>query len=451
MSNADTILDDLEARGLIHDTTDRAALATRLASGPISLYYGCDPTADSLHTGNLVGLLVLRRFQDAGHRPIALAGGATGMVGDPSGRSEERNLLDAETLTANVAAIKQQMSRILDVDAAGAAGAGAALVDNRDWTADVRLLDFLRDIGKHVTVNQMMARESVQARMAGDQGLSFTEFSYMLLQAHDYLWLHDNLGVDLQVGGSDQWGNILSGIDLIRRVRGHHVHGLCWPLLVSAEGTKLGKTTGARVWLDPAKTSPYRFYQHWIQADDGEVRELLAKFTLLPLDVIDEVATAHAAAPERRLGQRRLASEVTELVHGRDAAVAAEEASQVLFGGSLDAVGADALALVAREVPTARLHDDGSLETGVDLVEPLVATGLASSRGDARRHLEQRAIVVNGERVSPDRLINKHDVRHGRYVVLRKGKKSYAVLVVEPDESSPGKRPLEVDAPRGRR
>ncbi|MGH9229646.1 MAG: tyrosine--tRNA ligase, partial [Acidimicrobiales bacterium] len=257
-AQTETLLDDLEARGLVHDSTDRDQLAVRLAAGPVSLYYGCDPTADSLHIGNLIGLLVLRRFQDAGHRPVALAGGATGMVGDPSGQSEERNLLDTGTLDANVAAIKAQMARILDFEEGG-----ALLVDNRDWTADVTLLDFLRDVGKHVTVNQMLARESVRARLAGEEGISYTEFSYMLLQAHDYLWLNEHLGVELQIGGSDQWGNIVSGIDLVRRVRGRAIHGLSWPLITAPDGSKLGKSTGARVWLDPARTSPYRFYQHW--------------------------------------------------------------------------------------------------------------------------------------------------------------------------------------------
>jgi tyrosyl-tRNA synthetase len=292
-----TLLDDLQARGLVQDSTDREQLAARLAAGPMSLYYGCDPSADSLHIGNLIGLLVLRRFQDAGHRPVALAGGATGMVGDPSGLSEERNLLDNETLDANVAAIKAQMSRILEFE-----DQRAVLVDNRDWTADVTVLDFLRDVGKHVTVNQMLARESVRARLAVEQGISYTEFSYMLLQAHDYLWLNEHLGVELQIGGSDQWGNIVSGIDLIRRVRGQAVHGLSWPLITAPDGSKLGKTSGARVWLDPAKTSPYRFYQHWMQTDDRQVREYLAKFTLLNTADVDELAEDHGCWRARSPG-----------------------------------------------------------------------------------------------------------------------------------------------------
>jgi tyrosyl-tRNA synthetase len=418
------LLDDLAARGLIHDTTDRDALASRLSSGPIGVYYGCDPTADSLHVGNLVGLLVLRRFQDAGHRVVALAGGATGMVGDPSGRSEERNLLDAATLDHNVSAIKDQMSRVVDFDSGR-----ATLVDNRDWTADVRLLDFLRDVGKHVTVNQMVARESVKARMSSEHGISFTEFSYMLLQAHDYLWLHTHLGVEMQVGGSDQWGNIVQGVDLIRRVRGRLVHALSWPLLTAADGSKLGKTTGARIWLDPARTSPYRFFQHWMQTDDRQVHEFLAKFTLLPVDEVDELVREHDKAPERRGAQRTLARTVTALVHGEAAAEAASQASVALFGGSVDGMGPGAYELLAHEVPTAPI-DPGDLERGVDLEKILLAAGLASSRSDARRQVQAGAVYVNGERFSADAPLGPKDLRHARYLLVRKGKKSYALGVV---------------------
>ncbi len=424
MTTADGLLDDLEARGLVHDTTDREALADRLSTGPLTLYYGCDPTADSLHVGNLIGLLVLRRFQDAGHRPVALAGGATGMVGDPSGRSDERNLLDEATLSANVAAIKAQMARIVDFD-----DGRAALVDNREWTAGVGLLDFLRDVGKHVTVNQMLARESVKARLASENGISYTEFSYMLLQANDYLHLHRDLAVELQIGGSDQWGNILSGIDLIRRVDGATVHGLAWPLLTAADGTKLGKTTGARIWLDPARTSPYQFFQHWMQTDDRQVGEFLAKFTLLPLAEVDDITAAHLEHPERRRGQRRLADEVTRLVHGDAAATAAAHATAVLFGGDPLEAPAEALEVVATEVPTAALPPDGELDAGADLVDLLVASGLASSKGDARRSIAQGAVSVNGRKAVADEVVSAGEVLHERYVLLRKGKRHYALLV----------------------
>ena len=267
------LLADLEARGLIHESTDRAALAARLAAaGPITLYYGCDPTADSLHHGNLIGLVMLRRFQDAGHRPIALAGGATGMVGDPSGRSEERNLLDDATLDHNVG-VDQGARSAASSTSTAAVGASST---TGDWTQPITLLEFLRDVGKHATVNQMLARESVRARLESEHGISYTEFSYMLLQANDYLWLYDHLGCELQIGGVDQWGNIISGVDLIRRTPARRAHALAWPLLTAADGTKLGKTTGARLWLDPAKTSPYQFHQHWMQLDDGEVERAAA-------------------------------------------------------------------------------------------------------------------------------------------------------------------------------
>ena len=424
MSPVPDLLDDLDLRGLIHDSTDRAALASRLADGPITLYYGCDPTAPSLHIGNLIGLVLLRRFQDAGHRPLALAGGATGMVGDPGGRSEERNLLDVETLAANVAAIKEQIGRVLGPEGSW------SLVDNLDWTADLKLLDFLREVGKHVTVNQMVARESVRARMASEHGISYTEFSYMLLQANDYAWLHQHEGCELQLGGSDQWGNILSGVDLIRRRHGASVHGLCWPLLTASDGSKLGKTTGARVWLDPARTSPYAFYQHWIQTDDADLARMLAQFTLLPMDEIDALVAAHQGAPQRREGQRALAEAVTGLVHGEETARTAAEAAGILFGGDPRAASAAALAVVAGEAPGTRLEAGEALSEGVELAPVLVRTGLAASLGEARRQLDQRGIAVNGDKAEPGRTLGPDDVLQGRWVLLRKGKRDWAVVDV---------------------
>ncbi|MEY2407304.1 MAG: tyrosyl-tRNA synthetase, partial [Acidimicrobiaceae bacterium] len=366
------LLADLDARGLVHDTTDREALAARLAEGPITVYHGMDPSADSLHTGNLIGLIALRRFQLAGHRPIALAGGATGMVGDPSGRSGERNLLDEETLRANVEAIKAQIARVL-----GPIG-DWELVDNYDWTSKLTLLDFLRDVGKHATVNQMIARESVKARMASEHGISYTEFSYMLLQAHDYWWLHQHRGCELQIGGSDQWGNILSGVDLIRRRDGVAVHALSWPLLEAPDGTKLGKTTGARIWLDPARTSPYQLFQHFLNTDDRQVRQMLLWFTLLPVEEIDALVAAHEVAPERREAQRVLAREVTGLVHGADEAARAES------GGRDWDENRDPSVLAAREgtIDTTYL---GSQPASLEVVPLLVQTGLAASRSAATR------------------------------------------------------------------
>lgn len=420
------LLADLEARGLVQETTDRVALARRLEEGPITLYYGCDPTAASLHHGNLLGLVMLRRFQDAGHRPIALAGGATGMIGDPGGRSEERNLLDLATLARNVAAIKSQITRILGDEGPW------ELVDNLNWTGDLRVLDFLRDVGKHVTVNQMMARESVRARMASEHGLSYTEFSYMLLQANDYAWLHEHRCCELQIGGSDQWGNILSGVDLIRRRGGGTVHGLCWPLLTAADGTKLGKTTGARVWLDPSLTSPYAFFQHWMATADADLRRMLAQFTLLPLDEVDAIVADHEAAPHRRQGQRSLALAVTELVHGADAARHAADAAAVLFGDDPRMASPEALAVAAAEIPRARLEPGEDLTEGVELAPVLLRSGLVRSLGDARRQLAQGALSVNGEKVAADRVLRERDLLAGRWVLLRRGKRAWAALDAAP-------------------
>jgi tyrosyl-tRNA synthetase len=419
MSGTDLIA-ELEARNLIHDSTDREALRSAVSGGPVAIYYGCDPTADSLHVGNLIGLIVLRRFQDAGHRPIALAGGATGMIGDPGGRSEERNLLDEQTLNHNVAKIKEQLGRIVDLDPASDAGTGA-LVDNRDWTQPMTALEFLRDVGKYVTVNQMLARESVKQRINSEHGISFTEFSYMLLQANDYLWLHDNLDCTIQIGGSDQWGNILSGVDFIRRKRGAHVHAFSWPLLTAADGTKLGKTTGARVWLDAEKTTPYQFRQHWIQTADELVESQLLTFSLQPIEQIRAILTEHNEAPHLRFGQRALADEMTALVHGAPAAIAAAEAAELLFASDPAAASREAFATIAAEIPSSRV-------AAADLADPIavfVAAGLASSNGDARRSLAQRSFYANGVQLDENSLLSDQKLVHGKYLLLRKGKKSH--------------------------
>ena len=321
MSTDPRLLDDLEARGLIQDTTDRTALAERLAEGPVTVYYGVDPTAASLHVGNLIGLLTLRRFQLAGHRPLPLAGGATGMIGDPSGKSAERNLLDDDALAENLAGIVPLLRQFLDFEDVENP---AKLLDNRAWTVSVSLLDFLRDVGKYATVNQMVAKESVKNRMEGEDGISFTEFTYMLLQANDFLWLFENEGCEMQIGGSDQWGNISLGVDLVRRRTSEKAHALTWPLLLQKDGSKYGKTAGGEtIWLSPELMSPYRFYQAWIQAEDDEVRKLLLWLTFLTVEQIDEAVAQHDEAPHKRLGQRLLASELTALVHGGDASAAA--------------------------------------------------------------------------------------------------------------------------------
>jgi tyrosyl-tRNA synthetase len=312
--SASAIIDDLLARRLIQDHTDLDALRERLERGPMTLYVGFDPTAESLHIGNLVPLLLLRRFQLAGHLPIALAGGATGMIGDPGGRSEERNLLDGETLDRNTRAIKAQLSAFLDFEPGPCQ---ARLVDNRDWTAPMGVLDFLRDVGKHVTVNYMLAKESVRSRVASEHGISFTEFSYMLLQAHDYAWLNEQTNCELQAGGSDQWGNITAGIDLVRRRTGASVHGLTVPLVTRSDGEKFGKSVDGALWLDPERTSPYALYQYFVNLADDDVERYLLQLTLVPVEEARRVAAEHAQAPERRAGQQRLAWEMTALILGR--------------------------------------------------------------------------------------------------------------------------------------
>ena len=408
------LLADLEARGLVQDSTDRDALRARIGEGPVGLYYGCDPSADSLHVGNLIGLLVLRRFADAGHNAIALAGGATGMIGDPGGRSKERNLLDAETLARNNERIARQIERISRV----------RLVNNLDWTGPVRLLDFLRDVGKHANVNQMIARESVKARLESEYGISFTEFSYQLLQANDFWHLFRTHGVQLQIGGSDQWGNLLAGVDLIRRADGGHAHAFTWPLVLRSDGRKFGKSEEGAVWLAADRTSPYQFFQYWMNVPDADVERFLLQLTLLPVEEARAVAAAHAQAPNKREGQRRLAREVTTLVHGSSATAAAEEASAILFGGSPAGASRQALEFLAGEVPTS------PFVPGTDLAHALAATPLASSLSDARRTIAQGAAYVNGEPAREDRPLSEADLLHGRWLVLRKGKRTYHLLEV---------------------
>lgn len=419
------ILSDLEARGLIHDTTDREALASRLAEGPITLYCGFDPTADSLHVGNLIGLLTLRRFQLAGHLPISLAGGATGMVGDPSGRDAERNLLDDEGLARNLEGILPQLRKFLDFEG----DRPAKLLDNRAWTVGIGILDFLRDIGKHVTVNQMIAKDSVKSRMSEGDGISYTEFSYMMLQGYDYLWLADNENCQLQVGGSDQWGNIVLGVDLIRRKLGQSAHALTWPLLTKPDGSKYGKTAGGEtIWLSPNRMSPYRFYQAWISVDDSEVRKLLLQLTFLSVEEVEALVLEHEAKPQLRLGQRTLASELTKIVHGESAAASTAEASAVLFDPDIDVttVSEAALEFVSGEVPSTALRELGS-----GIIDLLVESGLCQSRKDAKRSINEGGIYLNGQRVGEvDFVPSASELLHDRYMLLRRGKKLWHLLIV---------------------
>ncbi|MFT7473730.1 MAG: tyrosyl-tRNA synthetase [Verrucomicrobiales bacterium] len=388
MSGA-SILDDLTARGLIHDTTDMEALRKRLGDGPITLYHGIDPSASSLHIGNYVGVLALRRFQDAGHRVVVLIGGATGMVGDPGGRSEERNLLDEATLDTNIDGIRTQLERLVDFE-------NAELVSNYDWTKDVSILEFLRDVGKHVTVNQMVGRDSVRSRMESDHGISYTEFSYMLLQAFDYWWLNTNRGCELQIGGSDQWGNIAQGVDLIRRRTGTHCHALTWPLITRADGQKFGKSVSGAVWLDPERTTPYEFHQYWKNVDDRDVERFLLQLTLIPVDEIASIMTSHAEAPHERTAQQALADAVTSLIHGADAAASATRAAAVLFGGG--APTADDLTTLRGVVPETTFDVSELHETEL-FVDLLVASELSSSRREARQGLSDGAVRWNGVKI----------------------------------------------------
>ncbi len=418
-----TILDDLAARGLVHDSTDPTVLAERLEQ-PITVYCGFDPTADSLHIGSLVPLLLLRRFQEHGHHAIALAGGATGMVGDPSGRSDERNLLDQATLDHNLTAIRGQLSAFLDF---ARPGNPARLVDNRDWTAPVSILDFLRDVGKHITVNQMLAKESVRVRVQSDQGISFTEFSYMLLQANDFRWLFEHEGCELQVGGSDQWGNITAGIDLIHKALGRRAYGVTVPLITRSDGAKFGKTAAGAVWLDPQRSSPYELYQYFVNVPDADVERLLLQLTLLPVEEAAAIAEAHRRAPEQRSAQRRLAIEVTSLVHGATAAADAAAASAD-FARSTDSLAPAELAALADEIPSSELPSDRVVGTAV--VDLLVEVGLATSKSDARRTIEQGGASVNDTIVTALRPLEPAEVLHGRYVMLRRGKKRRHLIVV---------------------
>ena len=424
------ILDDLVARGLVQDSTDLGTLRQRLDEGPITVYCGFDPTADSLHVGHLVPLLLLRRFQDFGHRPIALAGGATGMVGDPSGRSEERNLLDGVTLTNNVEAVAGQLRSFLRFDGDLAPDdQPAVLVDNREWTVGVGVLEFLRDVGKHVTVGTMLGKESIRARLAGDQGISFTEFSYMLLQANDFTELHDRLGCEMQVGGSDQWGNITAGIDLIRRRSSGTAHGLTVPLVTRADGAKFGKTADGTIWLDSVRTLPYEMHQYFVNVDDRDVERLLLQLTLVPVGEVAAAMADHANAPELRTAQRRLADEVCTLVHGADETARAGLAARGLFSDEAPTVEVlDALRGIVPETTV----DAADLNGEESLVDALVASGLSGSRGDARRTVSGGGVSVNGRRQDPDALALPDDALvEGRYVLLQKGRRNRHLLVVD--------------------
>jgi tyrosyl-tRNA synthetase len=415
------LLAELDSRGLVHDTTDRDALAARLVKGNAGLYIGFDPTADSLHAGHLVGQLFMRRFQLAGHRPFPLAGGATGMVGDPGGRSEERNLLDNDTLRHNVECIKVQLSKLLDFEPGPYQ---ATLVNNADWTHPITMLEFLRDVGKHFTVNQMMAKDSVRSRLDSEYGISYTEFSYMLLQANDFRHLYEHHDVELQAGASDQWGNIVAGVELIRRRLGAQAFAMTHPLMTKSDGSKFGKSVAGAIWLDPSRTSPYQFRQFWVQCDDQMVGTYLKMLSMRPLVEIDDLIAQQVAAPEGRPAQRALAEEMTTLVHGHEAASAAREAADVLFGADPTGASQAALEAVAGEVPLVELP--GELD-GLRVHELLVRAGVAKSNSEVSRLLGQGAVRAGNRVLDADGLLSASDLLRGQFLLLRKGKRDYVL------------------------
>jgi tyrosyl-tRNA synthetase len=420
------IIDELNWRGLVHQSTDEAELKTHL-SQPRTLYCGFDPTASSLHAGSLVPLMALRRFQRFGHVPLCLVGGSTGMVGDPSGRSEERNLLSRDTLAENLAGIRKQAERFLDFDCKNA----ARMVNNYDWTAPISFLEFLRDVGKHVTINTMLAKESVKSRIERpDSGLSYTEFSYMLLQAFDFAHLYKAFGCTMQIGGSEQWGNITAGIDLGRRMHGGSLFGLTLPLLLTSDGRKMGKSAKGALWLDANRTSPYAFYQYWINVADEDVRNCLRFLTELSREEIEAIETAQNAKPGDRPGQKALAKWLTQFVHGDEGLASAQKATDIFFGAEIESLTDAQLNEIFADVPSVSIAKS-EFDSGIALVDALVRTNLCTSKGEAKRALAAGAIALNNRRITEERALAANDRASESVLVLRNGKKRYALLRVE--------------------
>lgn len=418
------LINELQQRGLIAQITDEAGIREILKQPGVPLYIGFDPTARSLHVGSLVPMIVLAHFQRAGHRPIAVVGGATGMIGDPSGRSSERNLITLDEVEANLAGIRQQLQAFLSFEGENA----AKIVNNADWTLPISYLDWLRDVGKYLTINYMMAKESVRRRLEDrDQGISYTEFSYMLLQAYDFLHLFRAEGCKIQGGGNDQWGNITAGIDLIHKAEGQQAYGLTFPLITTSSGEKFGKSAGNAVWLDPEMTSPYQFYQYWIQTEDADVDRYLKFFTFLPLEQIAAIASEHAAQPEARYGQRRLAEEMTILIHGEAALKKVQQASEILFGREISGLSDAELQAIFADVPSSVLGRDQLGQ--VTLLDLLRESGLAKSNGEGRRLLQGGGVYLNNSKVSePTLVIGQEHLASETTLVLRSGKKKYHLL-----------------------
>ncbi len=425
------ILEELKARGLVQATTNDDELGKLLAGDCIPFYAGYDPTASSLHIGSLVPTTLLARLQAAGHKPIALVGGATGMIGDPSGKSDERELLDSETLSANLAGMQKQLEQFLDF---GDAPSGAMVVNNADWFQPIGFIEFLRDVGKHMTVNYMTAKDSVKSRLSDrEQGISYTEFSYMLLQAYDFAHLAKAHACRLQVGGSDQWGNITAGIELARKMgQKQPLYGLTAPLLLDASGQKMGKTSaGTRIWLDPERTSPYAFYQYWLNTEDADVDRFLRLFSWRPLSEIAELVASHNESPHKRIGQKALAEDMVTWVHGKQALERAIGASQVMFGGSLDDLHDADLEPLLKDLPSSEL-ERSTLEGGAELLDLLVSSSLAKSKGEARRLVTGGGVYINNVRATEvSKTLTLDDLGTETMIVLRSGKKKYHIIRVK--------------------
>lgn len=426
-------IEELRWRGMIQDIMPETE--QHLMEGLRAAYVGIDPTADSLHIGHLVGVIMLRHFQNCGHKPYALVGGATGMIGDPSGKSAERNLLTEEVLAHNIKGIQKQLAKFLDFESE--APNRAELVNNYDWMKEFSFLSFIRDIGKHITVNYMMAKDSVKKRFDPNEntdGMSFTEFSYQLLQGYDFLHLYRQKGLTLQMGGSDQWGNITTGTELIRRIAGGKAYALTCPLITKADGTKFGKSEGGNVWLDAEKTSPYKFYQYWINVSDEDAQRYIKIFTMLSREEIEQLISEHQAAPHLRVLQNKLAEELTVLVHGREELQKAQKASQILFGNStsddLRQLDAKTFLEVFDGVPQAEVTR-ADIAAGLDMIAALSAkTGFIASNSEARRALKEKSIAVNKEKVEESYIIAEKDIIDDKFVLLQRGKKNYFVIVI---------------------
>ncbi|MEN6522265.1 MAG: tyrosine--tRNA ligase [Anaerolineaceae bacterium] len=422
---SESIFNELQWRGMIYDKVE--GVQDLVANEKVTVYNGFDVTADSLHIGHIVPLIALARLQRFGHHPIALAGGGTTMIGDPSGKNSERPLMSLELIRANTEAIKKQLAHFLDFDSKSNP---ARLLNNADWLTELNMIEFMRDVGKNFTVNYMLAKDSVRMRLEREDGLSFTEFTYMLLQSYDFLYLYDHYGCKLQTGGSDQWGNITAGVELIRRMRSAQAFGMVYPLITKSDGTKFGKSESGSVWLDPEKTSPYRLYQFWMNTDDKDVINYLRYFTFNDSLTIANLEVKVNEKPEEREAQRKLAKDMTLLVHGETALARAEQASQALFGGEISGLSAAEISDIFSDVPSFEMPKN-ALEGGIPLVDLLVNASVVKSKGEARRSLQEGGIYLNNHRANDaNQSVNSADMLEGQFIILRKGKKNYTLVKI---------------------